>query len=120
MRQAGIIAAAGIVALEKMIDRLEEDHRNARLLAEDLVQIDGLHVDLRRVQTNMVLCDVDGLGISADEFVKELKKNGVLINSISGSRVRFVTHRGIESEDIERALSIIENVTRRISAENKG
>jgi len=120
MRQAGIIAAAGIVALEKMIDRLEEDHRNARLLAEGLVQIDGLHVDLRRVQTNMVLCDVDGLGISADEFVKELKKNGVLINSISESRVRFVTHRGIESEDIERALSIIENVTRRISAENKG
>jgi len=70
MRQAGIIAAPGIIALEKMIDRLEDDHKNARLLAEGLVKIDGLHVDLRTVQTNMVMCDVDGLGIQADVFVE--------------------------------------------------
>jgi len=119
MRQAGIIAAPGIIALEKMVDRLEEDHRNARLLAEGLVKIDGLHVDLRTVQTNMVMCDVDGLGISAEAFVERLRARGVLVNSISKIRVRFVTHRGIEKEDIEEALRIIEGVVREIKAENK-
>jgi len=116
MRQAGIIAAPGIIALEKMIDRLEEDHRNARLLAEGLLKIEGLHVDLRTVQTNMVMCDVDELGVSADLFVKELRDHGVLVNNISKTRVRFVTHRGIEREDIERALCIIEEVVRKIKA----
>ena len=117
MRQAGIIAAPGIIALEKMIDRLEDDHKNARLLAEGLVKIDGLHVDLRTVQTNMVMCDVDGLGIQADVFVEKLKARGVLVNSISKKRVRFVTHRGIEKEDIEKALCIIEEVVKEIKAQ---
>ena len=117
MRQAGIIAAPGIIALEKMVDRLEEDHRNARLLAEGLVKIDGLHVDLRTVQTNMVMCDVDGLGIPADIFVEKLRAHGVLVNNISKTRVRFVTHRGIEKEDIEKALSIIEEVVKKIKNE---
>jgi len=96
-----------------MIDQLEEDHRNARLLAEGLVRIDGLHVNLRRVQTNIVICDIDDLGVLADKFVKELRENKVLVNSVSKRKVRFVTHRGIE-----RALSIIESVARRIRAEN--
>ena len=117
MRQAGIIAAPGIIALEKMIDRLEEDHRNARLLAEGLAKIDGLKVDLRTVQTNIVMCDVDGLGVSAETFVERLKARGVLINSISSSRVRFVTHRGIESGDIKEALAIIEDEARKIRNE---
>jgi len=117
MRQAGIIAAPGIIALEKMIDRLEEDHKNARLLAEGLVKIEGLHVDLRTVQTNMVMCDVDGLGILAKTFVEKLRARGVLVNSISKTRVRFVTHRGIEREDIEKALCIIEEVVKEIKAQ---
>ena len=118
MRQAGIIAAPGIIALEKMIDRLEEDHRNARLLAEGLLKIEGLNVDLRTVQTNMVMCDVDDLGVSANVFVKELKNRGVLVNSISKTRIRFVTHRGIEREDIEKALRIIEEAAREIRLKN--
>ncbi|MCD6325604.1 aminotransferase class I/II-fold pyridoxal phosphate-dependent enzyme [Candidatus Bathyarchaeota archaeon] len=119
MRQAGIIAAPGIIALEKMIDRLEDDHKNARLLAKGLVKIEGLHVDLRTVQTNMVMCDVDGLGIPAEVFVERLRVHGVLTNSISKTRVRFVTHRGIEKEDIEKALSIIEEVVKEIKTESK-
>jgi threonine aldolase len=114
MRQAGIIAAPGIIAFEKMIDRLEEDHKNARLLAEGLAKIDGLHLDLRTVQTNIVMCDLDDLGVSAETFVDKLKARGVLVNSMSKTRVRFVTHRGIEKHHIERALSIIEEVVREI------
>ncbi|MCD6469189.1 low-specificity L-threonine aldolase [Candidatus Bathyarchaeota archaeon] len=112
MRQAGIIAAPGIIALEKMIDRLEEDHRNARLLAEGIAKIDGLYVDLRRVQTNMVLIDVSGLGIDADTFINKLREKGVLALSHSRTTVRMVTHRGIEREHIEKALTIIEDVTK--------
>jgi len=119
MRQAGIIAAPGIIALEKMIDRLEEDHRNARLLAEGLTKIEGLHVDLRTVQTNIVMCDLDDLGILADTFLERLRAHGVLASNISKTRVRFVTHRGIEREDIEKALSIIEGVIKEIKAEIK-
>ena len=79
--------------------------------------MEGLHVDLRTVQTNMVMCDVAGLGILADAFVEKLRVHGVLVNSMSKTRVRFVTHRGIEKEDIEKTLQIIEEVIREIKAE---
>ncbi|MEM1507879.1 MAG: low-specificity L-threonine aldolase [Candidatus Bathyarchaeia archaeon] len=112
MRQAGIIAAPGIIALEKMIDRLEEDHVNARILAEGIAKIDGLYVDLRRVQTNIVLVDVSGLGVDANTFIAELKKHGLLASYHSKTIVRMVTHYGIVKEHIEKALSIIEDVTK--------
>lgn len=114
MRQAGVIAAPGIIALEKMIDRLEEDHRNARLLAEGISKMDGLHVDLRRVQTNIVLVDVSGLGVDAGVFIDKLREKGVLALSHSKTTVRMVTHRGIEREHIERALTVIENVVKEL------
>ncbi|MBS7638896.1 MAG: low-specificity L-threonine aldolase [Candidatus Bathyarchaeia archaeon] len=114
MRQAGIIAAPGIIALEKMIDRLEEDHRNARLLAEGVARIDGLYVDLRRVQTNIVLVDVSGLGVDSGTFIANLREHGLLASNHSRTIVRFVTHRGIEREHIERALTIIEDVAREL------
>jgi threonine aldolase len=114
MRQAGIIAAPGIIALEKMIDRLEDDHRNARLLAEGLAKLEGIKVDQKTVQTNMVMFDVDGLGVKADVFVKKLKEHGVLAGSISKTRVRMVTHRGIEEEDIEKALVAIEETVKEL------
>jgi len=113
MRQAGIIAAAGIVALEKMIDRLEEDHRNARLLAEGLAKIEGIDVDMKTVQTNMVMLDVKG-SVGAETFVNKLREQGVLALNLSKTRVRMVTHRGIEKEDIHKALSIIEKVAKEI------
>jgi threonine aldolase len=110
MRQAGIIAAPGIIALEKMIDRLEEDHRNAKLLAEGISKIEGIAVDMERVQTNMVLFDVSGLGVEDELFLSKLKENGVLALTSAKNRVRMVMHRGIEKKHIETAITAIENV----------
>jgi len=114
MRQAGIIAAPGIVALEKMIDRLEEDHVNARRLAAGLSKIEGVSVDMDRVQTNMVLVDISRLGVTDDLFLSKLKKNGVLALTNAKNKVRMVTHRGIEKEHIEKAITAVENVTREL------
>jgi len=110
MRQAGIIAAAGIVALETMVDRLADDHRNSRFLAEGCAKIDGLSVDLVRVQTNMVVLDISGLGVEDALFTSKLREKGVLAGAIGKGKVRFVTHRGIEREHVERALEAIKDV----------
>jgi threonine aldolase len=110
MRQAGIIAAAGIVALETMVDRLADDHRNARFLAEGCSRIDGLRVDLARVQTNMLVLDIGGLGVEDAVFTSKLREKGVLAGAIGKGKVRFVTHRGIEREHVERALNAIKDV----------
>ena len=110
MRQAGIIAAPGIVALEKMIGRLEEDHRNARRLAEGIAKIEGISVNLECVQTNMVLFDIIGLGVADELFISKLKENGVLALTNAKNKVRMVTHRGIEREHIEKAITAVENV----------
>jgi threonine aldolase len=110
MRQAGVIAAPGIVALEKMVNRLEEDHRNARFLAEGIAKIDGLRVDLSRVQTNMVLFDIGALGVADEQFLSALRERGVLAVTMTKNRVRLVTHRGIEREHVEKALMAIESV----------
>jgi len=110
MRQAGIIAAPGIVALEKMVGRLEEDHRNAKRLAEGIARIEGIAVDLERVQTNMVLFDISGLGVADELFLSRLKENGVLALTNAKHKVRMVTHRGIEGEHIEKAIAAVANV----------
>jgi len=110
MRQAGIIAAPGIVALEKMVDRLADDHANAKRLAEGLARISGVVVDLERVQTNIVLFDISGLGLADDRFISRLKEKGVLALMHGTHKVRMVTHRGIEKEHVEKALSAVEVV----------
>jgi len=112
MRQAGIIAAPGIVALEKMVDRLEEDHRNAKILAEGLVKLDGIAIDLGTVQTNIVKFDISGLPISPDEFLSKLWERGVKASGYGGSLMRMVTHRHIGKEDIDYTLSVVENVVK--------
>ena len=114
LRQSGIIAAPGIVALGKMIDRLKEDHDNARKLAEGLVEIKGVRLDMRTVQTNIVKLDIGGLGCDITRFVAELKRQGVEISILGGSTLRMVTHRGIESSDIDAVLKIIEATTERL------
>jgi threonine aldolase len=111
MRQAGIIAAPGIVALESMVNRLEEDHRNARYLAEGISKIDGIRVDLNWVQTNMVVCDVSNLGTDGEMFVSKLKQKGILSLSLKEKKVRMVTHKGIEKEHIKQAISAIYNLS---------
>jgi threonine aldolase len=114
MRQAGIIAAPGIIALEKMTDRLEDDHRNARLLAEGLAKIDRVNIDLRAVQTNIVMFDVDGIGVEGALFIQKLKEHGVLALNLGKTRIRMVTHRGIEKEHIEEALAAAEVITKEL------
>jgi threonine aldolase len=112
MRQAGIIAAPGIIAIEKMVDRLKDDHANAKMLAEGLTKIEGISVDVSHVQTNIVLYDVTGLGIGAEEWVTKMKELKVKAGAVDSGRVRMVTHRGIEKEDIEYTLSAAEKAAR--------
>lgn len=115
MRKAGIIAAAGIIAIEKMVDRLREDHENARLLAEGLAEIPGISLDMEAIQTNIVFYDVSGLGITGNEWVSKLKDEGIIASARQGGRVRMVTYRGIEREDIEHTLQIAENTAKKVS-----
>jgi threonine aldolase len=110
MRQAGVIAAAGIIAIEKMVDRLRDDHENARMLAKGLSTIDGITIDLSQVQTNIVAYDVSGLGIDGQKWVAKLNEAGVKAGTLEAGRVRMVTHRGIEKEDVEFTLNVAEKV----------
>ena len=110
MRQSGIIAAAGIVALKNNIDRLVEDHDNAKLLATGIKNIEGIGIDMASVQTNMVRIDTSGLFITGAELVKHLNSQGVLCSAQGKYIVRFVTHRHITRNDIITAISVIEKV----------
>jgi threonine aldolase len=114
MRQAGIIAAPGIIAIEKMVDRLKDDHENAKLLARGLSKIDGISLDLDHIQTNIVRYDVSGLGVTAIEWAARLRDLGVKAGAQEAGRVRMVTHRGIEKEGIEYALEVAEKVAKQI------
>ncbi|HSS60412.1 MAG TPA: GntG family PLP-dependent aldolase [Candidatus Limnocylindrales bacterium] len=108
MRQVGVLAAPGLIALDHMVDRLAEDHANARTLAEGLSELPGVSCDLSRVQTNLVFFELAEM--PAPRFVEECGSRGLLSDSITDRRVRFVTHYGIESEDIQSALRICEEV----------
>jgi len=112
MRQAGIIAAAGIVALETMIDRLAEDHQNARALAEGLAPIAGLRVQTVAHPTNMVIFDINGDAHSAQRFAKALQKHGVLIGPRAATTFRAVTHYGVTRADIDRAIAAVAQAAR--------
>lgn len=114
MRQAGILAAAGIVALSTMVGRLAEDHGNAKRLAEALAGLEGLSVDLKRVETNMVYVDVSGTGLTGQKLSELLKESGVMASVPSPSMLRFVTHRHITSSDIDEAVLRIREVLKKI------
>jgi threonine aldolase len=100
MRQAGIIAAAGVYALENMVDRLAEDHDNARLLAEGLSGIPGISL-APPPQSDLVFFTAEGWDLG--ELVRRLSERGVLCLD-EGGRIRMVTHYGIERRDVEEAL----------------
>jgi len=106
MRQAGILAAAGIVALETMIERLTDDHANARQLAEGLAEIPGLALDPTRIRTNIVFFDVTG-ALTARQLVERVARAGVLMGVAGERRIRAVTHYGIERADVEAAVAAI-------------
>ena len=105
MRQAGIIAAAGIVALTTMVDRLAEDHQNARALAQGLALVAGLNVRPVANRTNMVVFDVDGDAQASRRFAVAMKERGVLISPREATSFRAVTHHGISRADIDRAVA---------------
>lgn len=107
MRQCGIIAAAGIEAMESMIERLAEDHANARRLAEGISNIEGLAVDPERVQTNIVFFDVVRGSVTAEQLVKRLGDAGVRILQVGPAHLRAVTHYGVETQDIATALAAL-------------
>jgi threonine aldolase len=105
VHRAGIAAAAGLVALETMWDRLADDHRRARELGARLAAIDGLRLAPETVETNIVLLDVTASGWEPPGFVDALARRGVLVLERDGSRVRLVTHRLIGDEDVERVVA---------------
>ena len=110
MRQAGVIAAAGIVALEKMIDRLHEDHVNARKIAEGIVDLDGIRLDLETVQTNIVAFDLVSPDWTPPKLISELESRGLRISSYGGRKMRIVTHYGISDDEYDRAIKIFRDV----------
>jgi threonine aldolase len=107
MRQAGIVAAAGLYALDHNVERLAEDHANARRLAEGLAET-GLEVDREQVETNFVLLDVGRLGLDVDEALARLRAEGVLLSyAVRRNVLRAVMHLDVSSEDIEKAVERI-------------
>lgn len=107
MRQAGVLAAAGLVALETMTDRLAEDHINARRLAEGLSAIKGLHVDMERVHTNMVYARLTNETIADADFLARSRAKGLQFLCLGPRSFRLVTHAGVTEADIDAALKII-------------
>ena len=110
MRQAGVLAAAGLLALEHGPKRLQEDHDNAQLLARRLAEVPGLALDPRKVQTNIVIFSVKPSGLSSAEFLTRLAAQQVLAVPVDGERVRMVTHLDVTRNDVERAAEIVGSV----------
>ncbi len=113
MRQAGVLAAAGLVALKKSPGRLHEDHANARHLATELERIPGIAVDANKVQTNIVIFDVRGTGRTAAELCAELARHGILAGPTDQYAVRMVTHCDVDRASIDRALEALRKITRK-------
>ncbi|MEJ2007285.1 MAG: GntG family PLP-dependent aldolase [Acidobacteriota bacterium] len=110
MRQAGILAAAGLVALEESPKRLHIDHENAKFLAEGLAQIPGVKIDPAKVMTNILFFDVSASGFSAQEVSKRLADRGVLANGTSPTEIRMVTHCDVDRAGCELALSALRDI----------
>ena len=118
MRQVGVLAAAGLVSLERMVDRLAEDHANARTLAEAVATMPGLTVDLASVQTNIVIIRVDRgdrarSTAAADELVKGCAARKVKIHAMGPAAIRCVTHKDVDAEDTRRAVEAFREQTAR-------
>jgi threonine aldolase len=114
MRQAGVLAAAGIVALETMVDRLEQDHIRAKRLAKGLSTIQGIDLDPGTPHTNMVFLSLgEGVTLPAPEAAIQLKEAGVKVGVVGARRFRLVTHVWIEDKDIDRAVQVFREVLER-------
>jgi threonine aldolase len=110
MRQAGVLAAAGIVALEQMVDRLAEDHARARKLAESLQSIPGLKLPFGLPATNMVFAALYGGQRTAAQVAAELKTQGILVGAVAADRFRMVLHNWVDDEDVDRTVAAFRQV----------
>jgi threonine aldolase len=110
MRQVGIIAAAGIYALDHHFERLKEDHQNAKRLAVGLKEFKGVSIDPKHAETNIVILDVAETGMTASQVAEAMKKEGVFIHAFGKTQIRLVTHLDVSSEGIERALKAFEKI----------
>jgi len=110
MRQAGILAAAGIVALNEMVDRLADDHANARKLALGLAQIPDISIDPDQIRTNILFFEVTRKDLTQEQFVQRIGAEGVRMLVSGAQKIRAVTHYHITAEDIDRALKVISKV----------
>jgi threonine aldolase len=110
MRQAGVLAAAGLVALDEGPKRLQEDHDNAQVLAQKLARMPGIALDASKVQTNIVIFSVKPSGLSSADFLTRIAERGVLAVPVDGDRVRMVTHLDVTRADIERAADLVGSV----------
>ncbi len=107
MRQAGVLAAAGLYALENNVSRLKDDHVNAKYLAQELASIRGFGIDLESVQTNIVIINLENLGKTPDEVLAHLKSKGILLTLGNYMGVRAVTHMDVSPEQVKHAAQII-------------
>ena len=110
MRQVGVIAAAGIYALDHHFHRLAEDHRNAKRLAAGIKGLRGISVNPESVETNIIIFDIAGIGMSSAHLAEGMKKEGVLIHALPNQKIRLVTHLDVSSEDVERALKAFKKI----------
>lgn len=110
MRQAGILAAAGLIALEKMPLRLHEDHANAQMLAQGMAQIGAIKIDPRKVQTNILVFNITGTGMNTADFSRKLAEKNVLAAGIDPENMRFATHMDVSREDCEKTLEVVRGI----------
>ncbi len=116
MRQAGVIAAGALYALEHHVERLADDHANAQRLAEGIRQIDGLVLEPETVDTNIVFFRVDPAWAAAPQFSNELKKRGLLMNATGPTKLRAVTHLDVDADDVRQAIGILQDAARKAVA----
>jgi threonine aldolase len=110
MRQAGVLAAAGLIALDDHPAKLAADHANARALADCLATIPGISIDPAAVESNIVVFDVTGVGLAPKEISARLKSEGVLLNAINDRKMRAVTHYDVTREQCEKAIAILRRI----------
>ncbi|KAJ7556356.1 hypothetical protein O6H91_05G079400 [Diphasiastrum complanatum] len=110
MRQAGVIAAAGLISLRDMVGKLKDDHHHAQLLAEGLNAIAGLKVDVANVETNIVNVEVTtDSALGAEDLCEAMKERGVLSIATQGTRIRLVTHYHISNDDVQYVLACFQD-----------
>lgn len=110
MRQAGIIAAAGLIAINQLESQIQDDHLNAQLLSDGINNINGLNVDCDKVKTNIIYFELKSKTISSTELLTKMKNSGILFFEVSPNKYRLVTHYGITNSDIKYTLSSFQKV----------